>query len=95
MTATGTINVLPDGTVGFVTITSGGSGYTDDPAISYGNSGIVTATATAVLSGSEVSSITVDTAGSGYTLSSPPQLLLVNHLNWCCCYCNCFYWWNY
>ena len=76
LTATGTINVLPDGTVGFVTITSGGSGYTDDPAISYGNSGIVTATATAVLSGSEVDSITVDTAGSGYTLSSPPTVTI-------------------
>ena len=27
LTATGTVNVLPDGTVGFVTLTSGGSGY--------------------------------------------------------------------
>ena len=68
-------------TVGFVTLTSGGSGYTDDPAISYGNSGIVTATATAVLSGSEVSSITVDTAGSGYTLSSPPSIIIDEPFN--------------
>ena len=81
LTATGTINVLPNGTVGFVTITSGGSGYTDDPAISYGNSGIVTATATAVLSGSEVSSITVGTAGSGYTLSSPPSVIIDEPFN--------------
>ena len=81
LTATGTVNVLPDGTVGFVTLTSGGSGYTDDPAISYGNSGIVTATATAVLSGSEVSSITVDTAGSGYTLSSPPLVTIDEPFN--------------
>ena len=81
LTATGDINVLPDGTVGFVTLTSGGSGYTDDPAISYGNSGIVTATATAVLSGSEVSSITVDTAGSGYTLSSPPTVTIAEPFN--------------
>ena len=81
LTATGTVNVLPDGTVGFVTLTSGGSGYTDDPAISYGNSGIVTATATAVLSGSEVDSITVDTAGSGYTLSSPPTVTIAEPFN--------------
>ena len=81
LTATGDINVLPDGTVGFVTLTSGGSGYTSDPAISYGNSGIVTATATAVLSGSEVSSITVDTAGSGYALSSPPVVTIGEPLN--------------
>lgn len=81
LTATGDINVLPNGTVGFVTITSGGSGYTDDPSILYGNTGIVTATATAVLSGSEVDSITVDTAGSGYTLASPPSITINEPLN--------------
>ena len=81
LTATGTVNTLPDGSVGFVTITSGGSGYTDDPAITYGGSGTVTATATAVLSGSEVSSITVNDSGSGYTLSSPPSVIISEPLN--------------
>ena len=81
LTATGTVNTLPDGSVGFVTITSGGSGYTDDPAITYGGSGTVTATATAVLSGSEVSSITINDSGSGYTLSSPPSVIISEPLN--------------
>ena len=81
LTATGTINVLPNGTVGFVTITSGGSGYTDDPAISYSSSGIATATATAVLTGSEVSSITVGTAGSGYSFVSPPIVTISEPFN--------------
>ena len=81
LTATGTINVLPNGTVGFVTITSGGSGYTEDPAISYGNSGISTATATAVLTGNTVTSITVGTAGSGYSLDSPPIVTITEPPN--------------
>ena len=76
LTATGTINVLPNGTVGFVTITSGGSGYTDDPAISYASSGIATATGTAVLTGNTVTSITVGTAGSGYSFVSPPTVTI-------------------
>ena len=76
LTATGTINVLPNGTVGFVTITSGGSGYTDDPAISYSTSGIATATATAVLTGDTVTSIVVGTAGSGYSFVSPPTVTI-------------------
>ena len=76
LTATGTINVLPNGTVGFVTITSGGSGYTDDPAISYSTSGIATATATAVLTGDSVTSIVVGTAGSGYSFVSPPTVTI-------------------
>ena len=58
------------GSVGIVTITSGGSGYTTTPSITFtgGVSGTaVTATAEAVMVGGTVRYIRLSNAGTGYT----------------------------
>lgn len=56
------------GSVGSVSITSGGSGYTTAPTVTFSApaSG-TTATGTAVISGGVVTSVTITNAGSGYT----------------------------
>ena len=57
------------GSVGIVTITSGGSGYTTTPnvAITTAPSGGTDATAEAVMVGGTISAIRISNAGSGYT----------------------------
>lgn len=71
-------------TAGFVTaitVTSGGSGYTSDPAITITGGGGSGATAKAILSGDKVSLAVVLTAGNGYTaapkvmIEAPPKQL--------------------
>ena len=60
--------VLSGTTVGSITVTNPGSGYTSVPAVDFTGGGEGSgATATAVLSGTTVGSITVTNSGSGYT----------------------------
>ncbi len=64
-------------TAGFVTaitVTSGGSGYTSEPAVAITGGGGSGATAKAILSGDKVALLVVLTAGSGYT--STPTVTL-------------------
>jgi hypothetical protein len=60
--------------VASVSVTSGGSGYTAAPTVTFSAApnGGTTATGTAVLSGGSVSSVTITNAGSGYT--TPPTV---------------------
>jgi formylglycine-generating enzyme required for sulfatase activity len=73
-------------TAGFVTgitVTSGGSGYTSEPAVTLSGGGGSGATAKAILSGDKVAVVVVLTAGSGYltaptvAVDSPPKPLSV------------------
>ncbi len=64
-------------TAGFVTgitVTSGGAGYTSEPAVTITGGGGSGATAKAILSGDKVATVVVLTAGSGYT--SNPQVMV-------------------
>ena len=74
------VNVAVNGSLSF-TIINGGSGYTPSSSVPLSISnpiGVgITASATAIISSSgEVSSISVSEVGSGYTTSSPPQVLV-------------------
>ena len=62
---------IPDDVVGVVTISSGGSGYTTAPTVSFSSPGIgTTATAIAVVSsGGTISHVYVTHAGAGYTVA--------------------------
>jgi hypothetical protein len=71
-------------TAGFVTgitVTSGGSGYTSEPAVTITGGGGSGATAKAILNGDKVSLVVVLTSGSGYVVAptvvveSPPKPL--------------------
>jgi formylglycine-generating enzyme required for sulfatase activity len=73
-------------TAGFVsgiTVTSGGSGYFSEPAVTITGGGGSGATAKAILSGDKVALVVVLTAGSGYTsapritIESPPLGLVL------------------
>jgi len=73
-------------TAGFVTgitVTSGGSGYTSEPAVTLSGGGGSGATAKAILSGDKVALTLVMTAGSGYStaptvvVDAPPKPLSV------------------
>jgi len=55
------------GAVSGVTVTSGGSGYTSVPAVSFSGGGGTGAAATAVLTSGVVTSVNVTAGGSGYT----------------------------
>ena len=68
-TGIATAGVTTLGSVGIVTITSGGSGYTTTPnvSISTAPSGGTDATAEAVMVGGTISAIRISNAGSGYT----------------------------
>ena len=68
-TGIATAGVTTLGSVGIVTITSGGSGYTTTPnvAITTAPSGGTDATAEAVMVGGTISAIRIGNAGSGYT----------------------------
>jgi len=64
-----------------ITVISGGSGYTSEPAVTISGGGGSGATAKAILSGDKVSLVVVLTAGSGYTgsptvsIEAPPKEL--------------------
>ena len=71
-------------TAGFVsgiTVTSGGSGYTGEPAVTLSGGGGSGATAKAILSGDKVAVVVVLTSGSGYStapavaIEAPPKPL--------------------
>ena len=71
-------------TAGFltgITVTSGGSGYTSEPVVTFSGGGGSGASAKAILAGDKVALILVLTAGSGYTgsltvvVEAPPKLL--------------------
>jgi len=66
-----TAGITTLGSVGIVTITSGGSGYTTTPnvAITTAPSGGIDATAEAVMVGGTISAIRISNAGAGYTLA--------------------------
>jgi len=68
-TGIATAGITTLGSVGIVTITSGGSGYTTTPnvAITTAPSGGTNATAEAVMVGGTISAIRISNAGSGYT----------------------------
>ena len=68
-TGIATAGITTLGSVGIVTITSGGSGYTTTPnvAIATAPSGGTVATAEAVMVGGTISAIRISNAGSGYT----------------------------
>ena len=75
------IATVTAGYVTAITVTSGGSGYTSEPAVTFSGGGGSGATAKAILSGDKVALILVLTAGSGYTgaptvmVEAPPKLL--------------------
>ena len=66
-----TAGITSLGSVGIVTITSGGSGYTTTPnvAITTAPSGGTDATAEAVMVGGTISAIRINNAGAGYTIA--------------------------
>jgi hypothetical protein len=70
-TGIATAGITSLGSVGIVTITSGGSGYTTTPnvAITTAPSGGTDATAEAVMVGGTISAIRISNAGAGYTLA--------------------------
>ena len=70
-TGIATAGITTLGSVGIVTITSGGSGYTTTPnvAISTAPSGGTDATAEAVMVGGTVRSVRISNAGAGYTVA--------------------------
>jgi hypothetical protein len=69
---------ISDGVVGIVTISSGGSGYTTTPTVTFSSPGIgTTATGIAVVSAAgSITNIYVTNGGSGYT--SPPTVTISN-----------------
>ena len=70
-TGIATAGITSLGSVGIVTITSGGSGYTTTPnvAITTAPSGGTDATAEAVMVGGTISAIRISNAGTGYTVA--------------------------
>ena len=66
-----TAGITSLGSIGIVTITSGGSGYTTTPnvAITTAPSGGTDATAEAVMVGGTISAIRINNAGAGYTIA--------------------------
>jgi hypothetical protein len=55
------------GTLYYITVTNGGSGYTSAPTVSFTGGGGSGATATATVSSGIVTAVTITDAGSGYT----------------------------
>ena len=70
-TGIATAGITTLGSVGIVTITSGGSGYTTTPnvAITTAPSGGTDATAEAVMVGGTISAVRISNAGAGYTVA--------------------------
>ena len=66
-------SVMANGTIGIVTVTGGGSGYTTSPTITFTGLSTVSAAATAVVStAGTISAIHISNAGAGYT--TPPTI---------------------
>lgn len=64
--------ILPNGLLS-VSVSSGGSGYTSNPTVSFTGGGGTGAAATAVRTGNVVTAVNITNAGSGYT--SPPTVV--------------------
>ena len=75
------VATITAGFVSGITVTSGGSGYTGEPVVTFSGGGGSGATAKAILSGDKVAVVVVLTAGSGYTsaptvsIDTPPKEL--------------------
>ena len=75
------VATITAGFVSDITVTSGGSGYTSEPAVTLSGGGGSGATAKAILSGDKVALTLVLTAGSGYStaptvvIEAPPKPL--------------------
>ena len=68
---------MANGTIGIVTITGGGSGYTTSPTITFTGLSTVSAAATAVVStAGTISAIHITNAGAGYT--TPPTITIAS-----------------
>ena len=76
--ASATAVVSDDGTISSIVINDGGNGYTNVPTVTVGTPiGIGTqATATAEISNGRVTNISLNNAGTGYTTSNPPMVLI-------------------
>ena len=64
------------GTISSIPISDGGSGYSSAPEVTIGNVVGTGAVATAVLTNGSVTSISLTNAGTGYTNTNPPQVLI-------------------
>src|SRR6516165_5458841 len=62
-----TVDLVPSGGIGSVTLTSQGTNYSTTPTVAISGGGGSGATAVATLSGKKVSAITITNPGSGYT----------------------------
>jgi len=62
-----TVDLVPSGGIGSITLTSQGNNYSSTPAVTFTGGGGTGATAVATLSGKKVSAITITNPGSGYT----------------------------
>lgn len=62
----------PGSSIGMITVTNGGSGYSSAPTVSFSGGGGSGATATATVSGGAVTAVTIGNHGTGYTPSPPP-----------------------
>ena len=81
------VTTITAGFVTGITVTSGGSGYTSDPVVTFSGGGGSGASGKAILSEDKVSVILVLTAGSGYTTAptvvvEAPLKALVVRLRW-------------
>jgi hypothetical protein len=73
-TATATCTISPSGRIAGVTVTDGGKGYGNAPAVSFAGTG-TGAVATAVLTGDSVTSVNVSEAGGGFSTVTPTQVI--------------------
>ena len=73
--ATATAVVSSAGTITSITINNGGVGYSTVPDVSIGI-GSITATAISTIANGSVNGITITSAGSGYTSTNPPLVLI-------------------
>jgi Flp pilus assembly protein TadG len=62
-----TVDLVPSGGIGAITITDNGNNYTSTPTVSFSGGGGSGATAVATVQGKKVTSITLTSPGSGYT----------------------------
>ena len=75
------VATITAGFVSAITVTSGGSGYTSEPAVTFSGGGGSGASAKAILAGDKVAVVVVLTSGNGYTsaptvvLEGPPKAL--------------------
>ncbi len=75
------VATITAGFVSAITVTSGGSGYTSEPAVTFSGGGGSGASAKAILAGDKVAVILVLTAGNGYStvptvvVEAPPKAL--------------------